>query len=109
MAVWTAPTRLVRAAAAVRTFDLTLMNMPMMPEAIEQAAPTRKATPVRMPRSTPLMSVSATAGPSTIVMTTPTTTATTTARMAMVRYWRRMKATAPSKMVLATSCIACVP
>ncbi len=49
MATWTASTRLRRAAAAVRTFDLTLMYMPMMPEAIEQAAPTRKATPVRMP------------------------------------------------------------
>ena len=36
----------MRAAAAVRTFDLTLMYMPMMPEAIEQAAPTRKAMPV---------------------------------------------------------------
>ena len=27
----------------------------------------------------------------------------------MVVYWRRMKATAPSKIVPATSCIACGP
>ena len=27
----------------------------------------------------------------------------------MVVYWRRMKATAPSKIVPATSCISCVP
>ena len=37
------------------------------------------------------------------------TTAPTTARMAIVVYWRRMKATAPSKIVPATSCMACVP
>ena len=43
MATWTAPTRLCCAAAAVRRLALTLMNMPMMPEAIEQAAPTRNA------------------------------------------------------------------
>ena len=43
IATWTASTRLRRAAAAVRRLDLTLMNMPMMPDAIEQAAPTRKA------------------------------------------------------------------
>ena len=60
IATWTASTRLRRAAAAVRTLALTAMNMPMMPEAIEQAAPTRKAMPVRMPRSTPLTGVSAT-------------------------------------------------
>ena len=43
MATWTASTRLRRAAAAVRTFAFTLMNIPMMPEAIEHAAPTRNA------------------------------------------------------------------
>ena len=43
IATWTASTRLRRAAAAVRTLALTLMYMPMMPEAIEQAAPTRNA------------------------------------------------------------------
>ena len=43
IATWTASTRLRRAADAVRTFDLDAMNMPMIPEAIEQAAPTRKA------------------------------------------------------------------
>jgi hypothetical protein len=37
----------------VRTLALTLMNMPMMPEAMEQIAPTRKATPVLMPSSVP--------------------------------------------------------
>ena len=51
IATWTASTRLRRAAAAVRTFDLTLMYMPMIPDAIEQAAPTRNAMPVRSPRS----------------------------------------------------------
>ena len=53
IATWTASTRLRRAAAAVRRFDLTLMYMPMMPDAIEHAAPTRKAMPVLMPRSKP--------------------------------------------------------
>ena len=72
------------------------MNMPMIPEAIEQAAPTRKATPVRMPRSKPLIGVSATSGVSKIEMMIPITTAPTTARTAIVTYWRRMKATAPS-------------
>ena len=51
IATWTASTRLRRAAAAVRRFALTAMYMPMMPDAIEQAAPTRKATPVLMPSS----------------------------------------------------------
>ena len=46
IATWTASTRLRRAAEAVRTFDLTLMYMPMIPDAIEQAAPTRKAIAV---------------------------------------------------------------
>ena len=49
IATWTASTRLRRAADAVRTLALTLMNMPMIPDAIEQAAPTRKATPVMIP------------------------------------------------------------
>ena len=82
------------------------MYMPMMPDAIEQAAPTRKAIPVRMPSSTPKMSVSATSGPSTMAMTRPITTAPPMASRPMVRYWRRMKATAPSKIVPAMSCIA---
>ena len=43
IATWTASTRLRRAADAVRTFGLHAMNMPMIPDAIEQAAPTRKA------------------------------------------------------------------
>ena len=43
----------LRAAAAVRRFALTLMYMPMMPDAIEQAAPTRNAMAVRMPSSDP--------------------------------------------------------
>ena len=45
------------------------MYMPMIPEAIEQAAPTRKAMPVRMPRSSPKNSVSATSFVSTMAMT----------------------------------------
>ena len=44
IATWTASTRLRRAADAVRTLALTLMYMPMIPDAIEHAAPTRKAT-----------------------------------------------------------------
>ncbi len=97
MATWTAPTRLWRAAAAVRTLALTLTNMPMMPDAIEQAAPTRKAiagvdaqldaVDGRCPRPPAC---------STMAMMAPTTNAPTSARMAMVTYWRRMKATAPS-------------
>ena len=75
---------------------MTLMNIPMMPEAMEQTAPTRKATPVLKPSSTPLIGVSATAAVSKIEMRMPTATAPTTARTPMVTYWRRMNATAPS-------------
>ena len=96
MATWTAPTRLWRAAAAVRRFALTLMNMPMMPEAMEQAAPTRKANAVYMPSWTPLISVSLTSGVFTTAMTAPMMTDANNARTAMVTYCRRMKATAPS-------------
>ena len=82
----------------------------MIPDAIEHAAPTRKATPVRNPRSTPYTCVPATAALfSTNATTAPMTTAPTTARIAIVVYWRRMKATAPSKIVPATSCISFVP
>ena len=52
---------------------------------------------------------SATSGVSTSVITTPMTTAPMSPKMAMVEYWRRMKATAPSKIVPATSSIASVP
>ena len=52
---------------------------------------------------------SATSGVSTRVITAPMTTAPTTARMKIVVYWRRMKATAPSKIVPATACISGVP
>ena len=61
--------------------------------------------PVRIPRSNPLTEVSATLGPSTSPITTAMTTAPPMARMPIVVYCRRMKATAPSKMVAATSCI----
>ena len=44
----------------MRTFAFTLMNMPMMPDAIEHAAPTRNAIPVRIPSSGPKTLVSAT-------------------------------------------------
>src|SRR6185436_552054 len=39
IATWTASTRLRRAAAAVRTFERTLMYMPMIPDAIEERDP----------------------------------------------------------------------
>ena len=109
MATWTASTRLRCAADAVRTFAFTLMYMPMIPEAIEHAAPTRNATPVRIPRSIPKYSVSAKSFVSTVVMIAPRMTAANRARIAIVRYWRLMNATAPSKIVLETSCIACGP
>ena len=110
IATWTASTRLRRAADAVRTLDLTATNMPMMPDAIEHAAPTRNANAVMIPIGRPAIEgTSATAGVSTSVMTTPMTTAPKMAMMAIVVYWRRMKATAPSRIVPATSCIACVP
>src|SRR5919198_439057 len=109
IATCTASTRLRRAAAAVRTFERTLMYMPMMPDAIEQAAPTRKATPVRIPRSMPKVDVSATSRVSNTVMTAPMMTAPTTASSAIVWYCRRMKASAPSRIVSATSCMACGP
>ena len=97
IATWTASTRLRRAADAVRTLALTAMNMPMMPEAIEQAAPTMNAMPVRTPIGRPAsFGTSATSAVSTMPMTTPMTIAPTTARMPIVVYWRRMKAIAPS-------------
>ena len=49
IATCTASTRLRRAADAVRTLDRTLIVMPMMPESIEQPAPTRNAIAVRTP------------------------------------------------------------
>jgi hypothetical protein len=81
---------------AVRTLVLTAMNMPMMPESIEQMAPTRNAMPVWMPRSTPNTRVSATVCVSTTEMIAPMTMAPRPARIAMVVYWRLMKAIAPS-------------
>ena len=97
IATWTASTRLRRAADAVRTLALTLMNIPMIPDAIEQAAPTMNAKPVMTPIGRPAsFGTSATSALSTMPMTMPMTTAPTTARIAMVVYCRRMKATAPS-------------
>ena len=110
IATWTASTRLRRAAEAVRTLAFTLMYMPMIPDAIEHVAPTRKAIAVRMPIGAPASDgTSATSAVSTRVITTPITTAATSASSAIVVYWRRMKATAPSKMVPATSSISFVP
>src|SRR3954447_16705048 len=87
MATWTASTRLRRAADAVRTLVLTATNIPMMPDAIEHAAPTRKANAVISPMGRPAsFGTSATAGVSTRVITTPMTTAPTTARMPIVEY-----------------------
>ena len=97
IATWTASTRLRRAADAVRTLALTATNMPMIPDAIEQMAPTRKAIPVMTPIGIPAsFGTSATSAVSITPMTTPIRTAPTTARMAIVVYCRRMKATAPS-------------
>ena len=110
IATWTASTRLRRAADAVRTLALTATNMPMMPDAIEHAAPTRKAKAVMIPIGRPAsFCTSATSLVSTSVMTTPMITAAKRAMIAMVVYWRRMKATAPSKIVPATACISGVP
>ena len=97
IATWTASTRLRRAAAAVRTLAFTLMYMPMIPEAIEQAAPTRNANAVMMPIGTPARTghVGDIRGLDD-AMRTPMMTAATTARTAMVVYWRLMNATAPS-------------
>ena len=50
-----ASARLCCAAAAVRRFDFTATNMPMMPDSIEALAPTRKAKPVRSASSSRLM------------------------------------------------------
>ena len=97
IATWTASTRLRRAAEAVRTLALTLMSMPMIPEAIEHAAPTAKAIPVMTPMGSPAsLGTSATSADSTMPMTIPMTTAPTTARMAIVVYCRRRNAVAPS-------------
>jgi hypothetical protein len=81
----------------------------MMPEAIEHAAPTRNAMPVRMPSWGPKMLVSATSAVSNAEMRTAIPTAPTSARIAIVEYWRRMNATAPSKIIAATSSISFVP
>ena len=72
------------------------MYMPMIPEAIEQAAPTRNATPVRQPRSNPNTDVSATCFVSNAVISPVMRTAATTASTPIVVYWPRMKAIAPS-------------
>ena len=86
-----------KAADAVRTLALTLMNMPMIPDAIEQAAPTMNAIPVRTPIGSPAsLGTSATSAVSITPMTMLMSTAPTIARTAIVVYWRRMKATAPS-------------
>ena len=78
----------------------TLMYMPMMPDAIEQAAPTRKAMPVMMPSRGRRWSVRRRPRASRrALMTRPMTTAPTDGQQADGRYWRRMKATAPSKIV----------
>ena len=110
IATWTASTRLRRAAAAVRTFGLDADVHADDPRGhrADGADEEREAGPhaeveaedARCRR--PLRS-------RTMVMTAPMTNAPTTARMPMVVYWRRMKATAPSKIVPATSCIAWGP
>src|SRR5437899_2957444 len=87
--VWTASFKLRRAAAAVRILDFTATYMPVKPAMPEQAAPTKKASAVRQPKSIVAL------GPTTDTRM-PTTTAATTARMAIVWYWRRRKAIAPS-------------
>ena len=56
-------------------------DMPMIPEAIEQAAPTRNANAVRKPRSMPATLHVGDVLVSTSAMTMPMTTAPTTARM----------------------------
>ncbi len=110
IATWTASTRLRRAAEAVRTLALTLMYMPMIPEAIEHSAPTKKANAVIRPMGRPARSgTSATSRVSTTVINAPMRTAPTMASTKIVVYWRRMKATAPSKIVPATACISAVP
>jgi hypothetical protein len=109
MATWTASTRLRRAADATRTLALTLTSMPMMPQAIEQAAPTRKAAPVRRPMSRPTCGVSAVLAVSSAEMITKITTEPIRASTPMVVYWRLMNATAPSLMVAETSIISLVP
>src|SRR6185369_16847452 len=53
IATWTASTRLRRAADAVRTIDLTATRLQMIPDATEQAAPTRKANAVMIPIGRP--------------------------------------------------------
>ena len=110
IATWTASTRLRRAADAVRTLARTATNMPMMPDAIEHRAPTKKATPVMIPIGRPAIDgTSATSGVSTQAISAPMRIEPTTARMKIVVYWRWMKATAPSKIVPATACISGVP
>ena len=52
---------------------------------------------------------SATAGVSTTAMTTPMITEATTASTAIVVYWRLTNASAPSRIVSATSTMAWVP
>src|SRR5215207_9543124 len=88
------------AAAAVRRFAWTAMNMPMKPASPEQNAPTRKAMAVLRPCSTSFASTP---------INPPMMMAASTAKIAIVRYCRFKKAIAPSKMRPATSCIALVP
>ena len=62
--------------------------------------------PIGMPASA---GTSATSFVSTRVMTTPMTTAPTRAMRPIVVYWRLTNASAPSRMMSPTSCIAWGP
>ena len=81
-------------ALAVLTFDLTATNIPMMPLRALAAAPTKNATAVRTPRSTPTTPVSEYV--SNAPTSAPITTAVMIANTAIVLYWRVMNASAPS-------------
>lgn len=73
-----------RATAADRGLDLTATSISTIPDRMEEAAPTRKAIPVRIPRSSLVISVSENCSKRAI--RAATRTAATRATAAMVSY-----------------------
>ncbi len=89
--------RLVRAAAAVRTFALVATRMPMKPARPEHTAPTTNATAISQWLS---------AMPALL---TASKMATATTTMASTLYSRERNAIAPSRIASAISCILSSP
>ena len=91
--------KLFRDPAALRRFARMAMCIPTYPERALRVAPSAKAPAVLTPARGLCVRPRATAK----------TRANTVARIAIVRYWRRRNARAPSWIAVAISCIFGVP